>query len=479
MHADLQPGTHLLWSDAVVADRYKLTRNVHTPSPAPAEPVLLPDQPWEGRRVCPLRVIHENGAWRMWYRVVDHHLAAERKRLNTSPNGNVGPPVPIYICYAESDDGIHWRKDKRGLHDHPAGDNNIVFTGYSEAHGGILDLPGKTHHKRFVLANCEWFRNEYGGGGITLAHSDDGIHWDYLHPDPVIPGDSDTHNNLLYDAPRDRYLIYMRGWHAATVDRNDDWVAGPGYHPHHQRNTRRRVAVAESKDLVTWSDPQIILTPDELDTNDFYGCVAFPIADSYAAWLWVHDDDARETIHVELAFSHDGVQWHRLPHRPKFLDVGQPHEPHGHMVFAHSPPVAVDDEMFIYWKGLDRPHDVGDATSTVYRGRLRRDGLISLDADRRLGAMITRPFTLQSDQIVINAATQGGAIKAELVEPWQYEPRGKTIEGFTLDDSDPFTGDAVAHRLSWRGKHDLTALRGRRLMLRIHLYHAQLYSVTL
>lgn len=480
MHQDLTPGTHLLWSDAVVGDRYKLTRNVHRLAPDPYEPIMVADKPWEGQRVCPLRVIHENGLWRMWYRAIDPVLHKQRKEAGTSPNGNVGPPVPMFICYAESDDGVKWRKDPQGVCEHYAGENNIVFTGYSEAAGGILDLPGRPHHKRFVLANCEWLRNEYGGGGITIAHSDDGIHWEYLHPEPVICGDSDTHNNLVYDAVNDRYLIYMRAWHAATVDRNEDWVAGPGYMPHHQRNVRRRVAVAESKDLLHWSEPQIIMTPDELETNDYYGLTVFNApGDSFGGFLWVYDDDARETIHVELTLSNDGVQWWRPPHRPKFIDVGEPGWQDGYMVFVHSEPIVVGDDMYIYWKGLDKPHDVGDSSGKAYRGKLRRDGLISLDANRQLGAMITRPFTLESESITINAATQGGALRAELVEPWNYEPRGKTIEGFTMQDSDPFTGDAVSHTLSWKGKTDLSALRGKRLMLRIHMYHAQLYTITL
>jgi len=42
-----------------------------------------------------------------------------------------------------------------------------------------------------------------------------------------------------------------------------------------------------------------------------------------------------------------------------------------------------------------------------------------------------------------------------------------------------FRGDSLAHRLSWNGRSDLSALKGRRLMLRMSLYHADMYSFTL
>ena len=107
------------------------------------------------------------------------------------------------------------------------------------------------------------------------------------------------------------------------------------------------------------------------------------------------------------------------------------------------------------------------------------DGFISLSADRRLGALITRPFTLQSDRILINAATHGGEVVAELVEPDPLEPRGKAIEGLQANDFDTFRGDSTTHALSWRGSSDLSALKGRRLMLRMSLYHTDIYSFVL
>ena len=256
-------------------------------------------------------------------------------------------------------------------------------------------------------------------------------------------------------------------------------MAKEGGHPAGHKNPCRRIAYSESQDLKNWTESQIILTPDELDTDDFYGMLPFRYADYYLGQLMIHDDVEAETLDIELAFSRDGVAWSRLPDRPKFIPTGEPGDPDGYMVIPAQEPVVVGDDIYLYWAGYGLPHDIGNGTGAAYRGRLRMDGFVSLSADRRLGALITRPFVLQSDRILINAATHGGEIVAELVEPDDHEIRGRPIEGFTAEDFDVFRGDSVAHKLSWRGKSDLSALRGRRLMLRMSLYHADIYSFTL
>jgi len=481
LYADLQPGTHLLLDENVIADMYKLRRSIHSPRKDPCEPVMSPDQPWEDQRIEPAYICYDSDTerWRMWYRVHHAGIAAERKKLGNSVNGNVGSPQPLYTCYCESDDGVHWDKRPLGIVDNMDGQTNIVFKGFSEASGGILDLPGKEGHGRFVFFNCEWFENAYGRGGITLAHSEDGLNWKYLHPDPLIHGDSDTFNNAIYDARRDRYVVYMRGWHASVVDRNADWIAGPGYAPGHQRNTRRRVGCAISEDLLNWSEPQIVHFPDELQTNDIYGLHVFEAGGYFLGQALVYDDDAFETIHVELVYSRDGIRWQHFPDRQPFIATSERDQPEGYMVYPAQTPTTHGDQVVHYWAGLDQPHDLIESRSTIYRGVLRKDGYVSLDASRQLAGLILRPFTLQNDQITINAATQGGRIDFELVEPWAFEAQGKVIDGFTFDDCDSFTGNSTEHVLSWKGRSDLSQLMGRRLMLRMRMYHSQIYSVTL
>jgi hypothetical protein len=503
MFPDLMPGKHLLLDHATVADSYRLRRRVHQPKREPPEPVLTPDRPWEGVRVTPIHVVFDaqRRVYRMWYSVWNPAAAEQRKALRPGLAGNVGEPQPSYVCYAESRDGVQWQRPDLRIYPEHGGANNICFKGFSEASGGILHRPDAPPEDRYVMANLDWF--SMANGGVCFAYSPDGIHWAYRNHEPAVFGCSDTFNCLLYSPERKAYMLYMRAWHSAAVDWITDWVGGPGrprvvdpvkakaekeaqeriakeagLHPQH-KNTRRRVAYAESADLKKWTESQIILTPDELDTDDFYAMQPFRYADYYLGQLWVYDDVEAGTIHTELTFSRDAFNWSRLPDRQKFIPTGEPGDPDGFMVFPAQQPVVVGDDVYVYWCGEDCPHDVDDAHGVTYRGRLRMDGFISLQADRRLGALITRPFVLQGERILINAATHGGEIVAELAEPYYHEVRGKPVEGFTADEFDVFRGDSIAHTLSWRGRSDLSALRGRRLMLRMSLYHADIYSITL
>lgn len=519
MYADLPPGKHLVLDHHTIADTYRLKRRVHQPARDPATPVLCADKPWEGESLNVFRVDHDpaTGRYRMWYGIRKSAIAQKRAQQNPPGAGNFGSPQPSYFCYAESNDGIHWDKPGLGIYEDEAGPNNICFKGHSGANGcGILYRPDAPADERYVLANLDWI--SLTNGGVCLAYSADGVHWAYKEPnEPIVFGESDTFNNIVYDPARGMYVVYLRGWHAAAVDWIIEWVGGPGrrmvrrpqandsdptasgdqarweFIERHGRikNQRRRVACSQSPDLVNWTEPKIIITPDELDTNDLYGLAVFPYADYFLGQLWIHDDDEAETSDVELAFSRDALNWSRLPDRPKFIPRGRSGDPDGFMVRTAQSPVVVGDDIYVYWTGHERPHDddswidetpddyIEGRPPAVFRGRLRMDGFISLNADRRLGALITQPFTCQSDQVLINAATYGGEITAELVEPDPREVRGKPIEGFEAKDFDVFRSDSIAHPLSWGGNSDLSALRGRRLMLRMSMYHADLYSITL
>ena len=56
-----------------------------------AEPVLFPERPWEGASVMNPCVLYENGIYRMWYSAGETY-------------------EPNVLAYAESADGVNWRK---------------------------------------------------------------------------------------------------------------------------------------------------------------------------------------------------------------------------------------------------------------------------------------------------------------------------------------------------------------------------------
>lgn len=471
MHSDLLPGKHLLFDHHTVADTFRLRRRVHQPRRGTDELVLKPEKPWEGRFASPTDIKYnaERGVYRMWYTVFRPDLDAERFTLKGAILGRVGEPQSLYMCYAESRDGCHWDRPALDIYPDAAGPNNICFKGFSR--GGVanvVDRPEAPPDERYVGMGLDWFSLELGG--MIVAYSPDGLHWRYPENRPVIFGHSDTVNSLVYNPERQVYMVYMRGWHTAAVN----WPALNKPHP------RRRVAYAESSDLKNWSESHIILTPDELDPNDFYALQVFRYADYYLGQLWIHNEEGDDTIEIELVWSRDGFTWSRLPERPRFIPHGETGRPDSHMILPCHEPVAVGDDLWVYYTGVNCPHsDTSYGTYSPVRGKLRMDGFLSLDAGPQSGALITRPFTLQNDTISINAMTTGGEIIVEITEPWFRETHGKPVEGFAAKDFDVFKGDRLVHQLSWNGSSNLRSLKGKRLMLRIWMRHAQFYSFTI
>ena len=469
MYADLSPGKHLVLDNSTIADTYRLRRRLHQPVKDPPEPVMVREHPWEGDYVTVASVMRDpsRGQYRMWYTALSYALMEQRRLLGRSKNGNIGEPQPYYTCYAQSADGVRWQRPRLGLFPESGGDNSIVFKGFSNGGGEVNLDPDAPPERRYMLTNLEWFSLDCGG--VLFAFSPDGLHFRYPTdpPQPVIFGESDCPNSLVYNPFRKLWMIYLRGWHSAAVD----WPNGKG-------NCRRRVNYSESRDLVRWSEPQTIVVPDELDSNDLYGMPSFRYGDWFFGQLLIFDEEHTATIGVQLAFSRDGIHWQRLPHRPWFIPPGVPMGPGGGMAFPANAPVVLDDGIYVYWSEYAGHHSDEPNSSRIFRGRLRTDGFVSLAAGEPMGNLITRPFTLAGDAITFNARCVHGRIVAELTQPDLRDPRGRLIQGFTQDDFDVFTGDHTAHRLSWRGRSDLSALRGKRLMLRMALTQAEIYSFT-
>ena len=87
--------------------------------PVARELVLEHDAPWEGTGSGYHSVFRDGDKYRMYYKA--WHIDVSRGRLDTSAH-------PLYCCYAESDDGIHWRKPELGLHEFRGSKaNNIVI----------------------------------------------------------------------------------------------------------------------------------------------------------------------------------------------------------------------------------------------------------------------------------------------------------------------------------------------------------------
>ncbi len=88
------------------------------------------------------------------------------------------------------------------------------------------------------------------------------------------------------------------------------------------------------------------------------------------------------------------------------------------------------------------------------------------------GTLTTKPLVLEGDKLIINTKAPLGRVAVEILDPRNQRP----IPGFTKADCVLFSGDAIRHRVRWKGKSDLSKLAGKTIQLRFYLKRAKLYS---
>jgi hypothetical protein len=430
---------------AIKYKQQSLARVFHAPLKSEHNPVIA------GRGgMCNVRR-EADGKFRMWYQIDIRQ-----------PDGRYGEHS---IAYAESDDGIRWKLPNLGLIQHngvPEG--NVVWSGVDgeEARGSfLLDLP-EADRKGFPYVML--YRSKRG---LALVGSQDGLRWDEQSVQPIYKLHSDTHNILLHDPERREYVIYCRAKHLYRTFQGAVLDTGES----------RRIARLTSRDLWTpWTnEPQTILVPDELDErehfNCFYGMPTQRYGGLYWGMLWCFKMNT--DIHTELAFSRDGVDFERLPDRPKLIERGPAGSWDDGMVFGEAPWVEVGDEWWIYYAGWDGPHnpppdqprEVGVGLATI-----RKEGFISMRGPAGGGVLVTRQIEWPGGDLVVNADATDGELTVRVTDA-----RRKPLAGFDYADCTPLGKSDVAHRVAWRGG-SLAAQKGQVVRLEFLLKSADLYT---
>ena len=158
-----------------------------------AEPVIVPEQPWENMSVMNPCVLWdaEKQLYRMWYSAGETY-------------------EPNVICCAASADGVNWRKHRA----------NPVFTKeprnkYEQNRvGGCQVMPYKNGWLMFYIGY-----EDIDTARICCAWSPDGIsRWRRFGANPIIApvrgewdGDACYKPSAVYDAESDRWLLWYNG----------------------------------------------------------------------------------------------------------------------------------------------------------------------------------------------------------------------------------------------------------------------------
>lgn len=416
------------------------TRRLGRPTRCRANPLLVADQPWENGNlqlygsVCRA----SDGIFRLWYSTVDD-------------------PWCIRLAYAESDDGLAWRRPALDLHPYRRRRTNLVLT--DDVHGAavICDEQDPDPERRFKLA-----AGLRPSGCIAVLVSADGIHWRRLSREPQLPFEPDC-PMAFFRAPDGRYVVL-----------------------HRHRRLGRRVCRSESWDLEHWtSEPRMILEPGPADApqTQLYGMGVVPYGPYELGSLWIFHTDEEELGRghmngyqdAELTYSRSGFAWHRAaPGTPFIAHGGGRAWDRGNLQCA-SQPVFLDDEIRYYYAGTDMRHqrhwELEPQRAGLGMARLRPDGFVALEAGTRAAELMTVAFVPQGGELFVNADVgKGGWVKVGVLDD-----QARPLKDRGVDGCGPLTGDHTGHRVRWRAAADLPTDRPVRLCVRAR--QASLYSV--
>jgi len=434
----------------------------------PRNPLFKEDKPWEPRYDnVYANVIHDeqDGLYKCWYSpfIIDERTTstpeAERNPsdhdyMRVKPNGR-----EMGVCYAVSKDGIHWEKPELGLVEFDGNKkNNIVMRGYhfrgvfTGPHGaGVF----KDLHESDLAKRYKMF---FKGSKMAVAFSPDGLHWNLPVECPEINAHGDTHNNAFWAPGLGKYIGITRLKYG--------------------RPSIRQVAWTESPDFINWTKAKVVLegVKSRLQTHDM---VVFPTGGVYIGLLGMMDfPNAKSNFHtrqhVELAWSPDSRQWHRIqPGTPFIRHSPAEKEVYGKMpydwgtIFA-SAPIFRENDIQIYYGACDW-YFFDWRKGYLALATLRPDGWAGYEQTVRSkpAFITTTPVVCAGDELQLCADVQkNGYVKVMLFDKDNKEwLQSKSIKQTVTD--------AV---VKWQQGFSIKNAKGKDIRLKFELKNAKLYS---
>jgi hypothetical protein len=404
-----------------------------------ANPVLIPDRPWEGA-INLVTALHdeEEQLFKLWYSILQQGR-------------------PEKTGYAISRDGVNWEKPSLGLVEYEGSrDNNLVVDGnwpccvykdYSEPD------PERRYKAVFNIV-------DFRGVGFTIGTSPDGLRWNIPRYAMLNGGEFDSQNVVVWDDQQGSFRAYVR-----------HWLYG-----------MRQMRLAESPNLTRWPRLRWVHGPDNADPPelDLYtpAISKYALAPNVYVMITAAYDHPTDSLSGQLALSRDGVQWKRYRH--PFIPLGAPGAWDAGCLYPAPALLPLGDRLFVTYRGDNRGHVEIFEGAGIGVGTLRRDGFVALRAGAREGIVTTRPLAFSHDgylqphkgRLTLNIDVAGGRAQVELLDL-----NGVPLPGYAKDDCDPIEDDSTLRIVSWRGRRALDQLCGTPLMVRFYLTNCALYSL--
>lgn len=439
-----------LFVDDFLIEPTALQRTFHTPQYHPDNPLLKPEKPWEmdgvsGEFPMPTAMTFSDG---VWYDPQDRRF----KMWYMAGHGRV-------TCYADSEDGIHWRKPDLDV----VPGTNIVNTIPRDSNTVWLDLADDPARRFKMFASSGKNSKDLG---LVLFFSRDGIHWG----EPVAKsGPMGDRSTAFFNPFRGVWVYSIKDnffGRRRRYQENADVVAGA-------RWELRQPALWVGTDRLDYWRPG----EDEYPQLYNLDAVAYEsvMLGLFSIWHGVGGPDRPKPNEVCVAFSRDGFHWHR-PFREAFMGISE--KPgdwnYGNVQSAGGCCLVVDDKLHFYMSGRAGIPGSGTYTSgpcATGLATLRRDGFASMDAGDKESRLTTRPVRFHGSRLFVNVDCPEGELRAEVADA-----DDNPIASFTRDDCVPIRTDSTRVLVSWKDGADLSALAGKPVHLRFYLRRGSIYS---
>ncbi|MCM8817161.1 MAG: hypothetical protein NC913_06605 [Candidatus Omnitrophica bacterium] len=450
---------------------------------------------WDARCSEYPTVLYENGIYRMWYSV-------QPSAKDYSEN-----PDHFYSAYAESTDGINWRKPDLKItaqHIWP-GNNLLALPGAIQ--GVVKGLPGSKYKYYAIVIQISkpepGITDKCGAideRGTILFGSNDGFQWQRIKK-IVAHGDCGC---IFTDFPSQRYLFFQK---VGLM---------------HNLFARRSFIGLESKDYENWIGYDGALkwnecfVADDYDDmiarqrgfliTDFYGITLHRVGDVYIAVQNVFciglplrnnfGQNPSGFSHFRLAYSHNGFNWRYPAGRPAILELGEPGDFDSGFMCPGLNLLEKDNDVLLYYSGTPFMHgwciDVNfsfrkdislreqDNSYFIGLAKMKKDryaslyatykGRFSMDPDSSgIEALTVNP---EKPELYVNVYCPKGYTKVAIMD---YKTK-KPLPGFDFDDCIPVTGDFIRAPIVFRKKKISDIPADKLVYLSFELYRGEIFS---
>ena len=458
-----------LFVDDFLIETTTMIRQFHQPEKSLSNPILFPETTLEmDNGECPTACPFNDGVWydssdklfKIWYHAGWFNSTA----------------------YAFSENGIDWHRPKLDV---VPGTNSILpqRSGYRRDGACVwLDKEANTAEQRFKM--FQYFRSPdykpFEGGEIYT--SSDGIHWG-----------NPTKTSLLGDNSSFFYNPFRKKW-VFSIRKTSLGVRARFYREHSDFNKCFQWN-EDDPQLWAWSDELDLPDPEIQETPELYDVNAVAYESIMIGLISIFRGPNNELAaktgtpkhnDLLLAYSRDGFHWDRHNRQPFIPSTKTPNTWDRAYIHASGGVcLIVEDKLYFYYGAFSgkspklQGNMVGshEDSNAMHAGGstglaiLRRDGFASMNANKNIESLTTRPVMFKGSHLFINANTQHGEMKVEILNE-----NNTPIKSYTAEDCVPVSIDTTSQCIRWKNTDNLLPLIGSRIKFKFYVENGSLYS---